>query len=150
MEPTQNLSFDLQRFVQAQQPVYAAALAELTAGVKRSHWMWFIFPQADGLGHSEMAQRYAIRSLDEAIGYLAHPLLGARLTECTRAVLQHSDRSAREIFGAPDDAKFRSSMTLFETADRAGGPFREALQLSFSGQRDGRTKQIIRDWQPRA
>jgi uncharacterized protein (DUF1810 family) len=149
MDPKHHVGFDLQRFVQAQQPIYATALAELAAGEKRSHWMWFIFPQADGLGHSEMARRYALRSLDEAIGYLAHPLLGARLVECTGAVLRHTDRSAHAIFGAPDDAKFRSCMTLFATADRSGGVYREALQSFFAGQRDDKTERIISDWQHR-
>lgn len=138
-------SFDLQRFVLAQQPVYATALAELKAGAKRSHWMWFIFPQAAGLGHSAMAQRYAIASLEEAIGYLAHPLLGARLAECTRAVLEVSGRSAQQIFGSPDDMKFRSSMTLFATAD-AGRLYEQALERYFGGARDPMTDDIIAQW----
>jgi uncharacterized protein (DUF1810 family) len=99
-------SFDLQRFVSAQQPVYATALAELKAGAKRTHWMWFIFPQVAGLGHSAMAQRFAIRSMDEAVAYLAHPLLGTRLAECTQAMLSAAG-SAHAILGSPDDVKFR-------------------------------------------
>jgi uncharacterized protein (DUF1810 family) len=139
-------SFDLQRFVHAQRPVYATALAELEAGRKRSHWMWFIFPQAEGLGHSEMAQRYAIGSLEEAVAYLAHPLLGLRLVECTQAVLGHSERSAHDIFGAPDDVKFRSSMTLFAETDRGGSPYREALERFFGGECDPNTDRILAGW----
>lgn len=101
MEPSTTDRFDLQRFVIAQQPVYATALAELKDGAKRSHWMWFIFPQAEGLGHSAMAQRYAIRSRDEAVAYLAHPLLGLRLLESTNALLSVTGRSAHQIFGSP-------------------------------------------------
>jgi uncharacterized protein (DUF1810 family) len=111
--------FNLQRFVQAQQPVYAAALAELKGGRKQSHWMWFVFPQVAGLGRSTMAKHYAIRSRNQAVAYLGSPLLGTRLAECTRAVLDVEGRSAHDIFGSPDDLKFRSSMTLFDTVDRA-------------------------------
>ncbi len=105
--------FRLQRFVAAQQPVYATVVAELRAGRKRTHWMWFVFPQLEGLGHSAMAQRYAISSLDEAVAYLAHPILGPRLRECAAIVAGIADRSIEDIFGHPDDLKFRSSMTLF-------------------------------------
>jgi uncharacterized protein (DUF1810 family) len=137
-------AFDLQRFVVAQQPVYANGLAELKVGAKRTHWMWFIFPQADGLGHSAMAQRYSIRSMEEAIAYLAHPLLGARLAECTRAMLAAA-RSAHSILGSPDDLKFRSSMTLFGKAD-AGPLYREALQRFFDGEEDPLTVAIAKEW----
>ena len=106
----------MQRFIGAQEPIYATVLAELTAGCKKTHWMWFIFPQIAGLGFSSMAQRYAIASLDEARAYLAHPVLGKRLEDCTRAVLHHGGRTAYEIFDSPDDMKFRSSMTLFHRA----------------------------------
>ena len=99
--------FDLQRFVDAQAPVYERVRAELKNGRKQSHWMWFIFPQIAGLGHSAMARRYAISSLDEAKVYLAHPVLGPRLRECTRLVVQTDGRSAYEILGSPDDMKFR-------------------------------------------
>ncbi|MEH2469271.1 uncharacterized protein (DUF1810 family) [Nitrobacteraceae bacterium AZCC 2161] len=136
--------FDLHRFVSAQQPVYAAALAELKASSKRTHWMWFVFPQAEGLGHSAMAQRYAIRSMDEAIAYLAHPLLGTRLAECTRAMLGATG-SAHSILGSPDDLKFRSSMTLFGAAD-SGSLYREALQRFFGGEEDPVTVDIIKEW----
>jgi uncharacterized protein (DUF1810 family) len=105
--------YDLQRFVDAQQSIYGNVVAELKQGRKRSHWMWFIFPQVLGLGASAMAQRYAIGSREEAEAYLAHHLLGPRLVECTHLVLDVEDRSIHAIFGAPDDMKFRSSMTLF-------------------------------------
>lgn len=107
--------FDLQRFIDAQAPVYAQVLAELRAGRKASHWMWFVFPQLAGLGRSAMAQRYAISGRDEALAYLAHPLLGARLRECTMLVTAVPGRSLLEILGTPDDLKFRSCMTLFES-----------------------------------
>lgn len=146
MEPQTTDRFDLQRFVIAQQPVYATALAELKDGAKRSHWMWFIFPQAEGLGHSAMAQRYAIRSMDEAVAYLAHPLLGLRLLESTNAVLSVTGRSAHQIFGSLDDAKFRSSLTLFDRAD-GRGPYREALDRYYDGEEDAASVRIIEGWQ---
>jgi uncharacterized protein (DUF1810 family) len=144
VSPPNTGRFDLQRFVSAQQPVYAAALAELKAGAKRTHWMWFIFPQAEGLGHSAMAQRYAIRSKDEATAYLAQPLLGTRLAECTRAMLR-AIGSANGILGSPDDLKFRSSMTLFGAVD-AGPLYREALQRFFDGGEDPLTAGILKKW----
>src|SRR6218665_791217 len=118
---------NLQRFVDAQVAAYDAALTELRDGHKRTHWMWFIFPQIAGLGHSAMAQRYAISGLEEAKAFLAHPLLGARLRECTEAVNTHTDRSAHAIFGSPDDIKFRSSMTLFPAAAPQEPLFRKAI-----------------------
>ena len=108
--------FRLKRFVDAQEPVYGTVLDELRAGRKRTHWMWFVFPQLAGLGHSGMARRYAISSIDEAAAYLAHPLLGPRLRECATLVAGVQGRSIAAIFGAPDDLKFRSSMTLFARA----------------------------------
>ncbi|MEI7770673.1 MAG: DUF1810 domain-containing protein, partial [Chloroflexales bacterium] len=105
--------FDLQRFVRAQETVYAQVLAELRGGKKRTHWMWFIFPQLDGLGYSATAKRYAIKSRAEARQYLNHLILGKRLIACTEAILAISGRSASDIFGSPDDVKLRSSMTLF-------------------------------------
>jgi uncharacterized protein (DUF1810 family) len=138
MKQETTAKYDLQRFVLAQQPVYATALSELKAGRKRTHWIWFVFPQVDGLGQSEMSQRYAIKSKPEAVAYLAHPLLGTRLTECTRAVLEIEDRTAHEIFGSPDNMKFRSSMTLFDVVD-AGGLYRKALDRFFGGERDPAT-----------
>src|SRR3954462_15782558 len=106
--------FDLQRFVNAQNPVYARVVEELSRGQKQSHWMWFIFPQIAGLGFSAMAQRYAIGSRAAAIAYLDHPVLGPRLIECTRLVLDVTGKSIHSILGSPDDIKFRSSMTLFD------------------------------------
>lgn len=131
-----NDQFQLQRFVQAQQSIYPQALAELKAGRKRSHWMWFVFPQLRGLGHSEMAQRYGISGADEARAYLAHPLLGPRLEACTQALLHHAGRSAREILGTPDDLKFRSCMTLFASVAGKPGLYRKALDTFFDGAPD--------------
>ena len=130
---------DLQRFVQAQEPVYAAVTAELSAGRKASHWMWFIFPQIEGLGFSPMAQRYAIRSMAEARAYLAHPVLGPRLGECTTLVNAVEGRTILAILGSPDDMKFRSSMTLFAEASTREAPFRHALERFFAGAPDPRT-----------
>jgi len=114
--PDSNDPYDLQRFVDAQHPVIDQVRAELSAGQKRTHWMWFIFPQIRGLGSSAMARRYAILSPAEAAAYLRHPVLGPRLRECTELVMRVEGRSAAEIFGYPDDLKFRSSMTLFAQA----------------------------------
>lgn len=130
---------DLARFVAAQDPIIDRALAELRAGRKRSHWMWFVFPQIAGLGHSDMARRYAIASLGEARAYLAHPVLGPRLEACTRAVLSLEDRSVCDIFGFPDDRKFHSSMTLFAHAAPANDLFRDALNKYFGGEWDKAT-----------
>ena len=124
--------WNLQRFIDAQAPVYETALAELRGGRKRTHWMWFIFPQVAGLGHSPMAQRYAISGLDEARAYLIHPLLGLRLEECTEAVKIHASRSPREIFGAPDDMKFRSCLTLFAHTVPGNALFRETLMQFYA------------------
>ncbi|MBV8206700.1 MAG: DUF1810 domain-containing protein [Acidobacteria bacterium] len=136
-------AFDLQRFVDAQAPVYARAVAELRAGRKRSHWMWFIFPQIRGLGYSATARRFAIRSLAEARAYLQHPLLGPRLEECTRLVLAVPGSSVGEIFGYPDDLKFRSCMTLFcvteKESAKQSGVFQQALEKYFAGEPDEAT-----------
>jgi len=130
--------FDLQRFVVAQAPVYAQVAAELAAGRKRSHWMWFVFPQLKGLGRSAMAQHYGIASPAEARAYWAHPLLGPRLAQCTGLVLAIDGPSVHEIFGSPDDLKFRSCMTLF--AQATGEPlFTRALEKYFGGEADPRT-----------
>jgi uncharacterized protein (DUF1810 family) len=131
--------FDLQRFVAAQAPVYDQVSAELSAGRKRSHWMWFIFPQIRGLGSSAMAQRYAIASLSEAAAYLDHPVLGPRLRACTGLVNAVDGRSVHDIFGSPDDMKFHSSMTLFLRASAADAPFRTALDKYFAGKLDQAT-----------
>ena len=134
--------FDLERFVEAQVPAYAQALAELRCGRKESHWMWFVFPQIAGLGSSPMARHYAIASAGEARAYLAHPLLGSRLREATEAVLTHRGRSAEAIFGPVDAVKFRSSMTLFEAAG-GGGRFGEAIDGFYEGRRDSRTLALL-------
>jgi uncharacterized protein (DUF1810 family) len=131
--------FDLQRFVDAQAPVIERARSELAGGRKASHWMWFVFPQIAGLGSSEMARRYAIANLDEAAAFLAHPVLGARLRELTGLVNAIEGASARDIFGAPDDLKFRSSMTLFARAAPDAGVFRKALDRYFAGAGDRAT-----------
>jgi uncharacterized protein (DUF1810 family) len=134
--------FDLQRFVDAQADAIDRVLAELAAGEKRSHWMWFIFPQVAGLGASAMSKRYAIGSLDEARAYLDHPLLGSRLRQCVELTMRHQDRSALQIFGRPDDMKFRSCLTLFDQA-APGGVFGEALLAFFDGARDAATLGIL-------
>jgi uncharacterized protein (DUF1810 family) len=131
--------FDLQRFVDAQAAVYERVRAELKNGRKQSHWMWFIFPQIAGLGHSAMAQRYAISSLDDAKAYLANPVLGPRLRECTSLVLQVVGKSALQILGSPDDMKFRSCMTLFARAAPEEALFRTALEKYFDGVEDSQT-----------
>ncbi len=136
--------FDLARFVGAQEPVFAAVLAELRAGRKRSHWMWFVFPQVRGLGASAMATAYGIGSLGEAAAYLDHAVLGERLRLCTRAVLDIEGRSLHAIFGAPDDAKFRSSMTLFARAADGREPmFQAALDRFCAGSPDERTLRLL-------
>ncbi len=126
-------SCDLQRFVDAQDPVYGQVCAELRQGRKTGHWMWFVFPQIRGLGHSPMADRYAIASLEEAAAYAGHPVLGPRLTECTRLVNLVEGRTIREIFGYPDDLKFRSCVTLFAHATPENQVFRDALRKYFDG-----------------
>src|SRR6185437_3368518 len=127
---------DLQRFVAAQEPVFAQVCRELAAGEKRSHWMWFVFPQIAGLGHSPTARRFAIASQDEARAYLAHPLLGPRLRQCVTLVNAVEGRSAHDIFGSPDDVKFRSSMTLFAAAASDREIFLAALQKYYGGAPD--------------
>jgi uncharacterized protein (DUF1810 family) len=135
--------FDLGRFEAAQKPLMERVLGELRAGEKRTHWMWFVFPQLAGLGHSPMAQRYAIASLDEARAYLAHGVLGPRLIECTDLVNAVEGRSIHAIFGSPDDMKFRSSMTLFARAAPDEAVFREALARYFGGVEDPRTIELL-------
>lgn len=135
--------FDLERFVDAQSPVYAEVVAELSRGRKVSHWMWFIFPQIAGLGNSAMAQRYGISSRDEARAYLDHPILGARLRECTGLVNRVRDRTAEEIFGFVDAMKFRSSMTLFAGVAADRQPFEDALAKFYGGVPDPETLRRI-------
>jgi len=136
--------FNLVRFVEAQDPVYASVCSELRQGRKVSHWMWFVFPQIEGLGRSGTARKFAISSLEEARAYLDHPVLGPRLRECTRLVCQISETTIQEIFGSPDDMKFRSCMTLFSRADGDDGIFQEALNKFFSGKPDELTLERIR------
>lgn len=131
--------YDLQRFVDAQDPVYDKVRAELRDGSKRSHWMWFIFPQIMGLGASPLARRFAISSLSEATAFLEHPILGPRLAECTRLVNLVEGRPIEQIFGSPDDLKFRSSMTLFAHATAENQVFVDALQKYFKGEFDPAT-----------
>jgi uncharacterized protein (DUF1810 family) len=134
---------DLARFVSAQQDVYEQALAELAAGSKRSHWMWFVFPQIAGLGRTATAQHYAIADLDEARAYLAHPVLGPRLAECARALLGVQGRTATQILGTPDDLKLRSSMTLFAHAAEDPAVFRAVLDRYYGGEDDPATLQRL-------
>ena len=139
--------FDLQRFVAAQDPVYSTVTAELRRGRKQMHWIWFIFPQVVGLGRSSMAQRYAIGSREEAAAYLAHGLLSGRLLECTELVLGNTEKNAHEIFGSPDDVKFRSSMTLFGAVS-ARAIFQTAIDRFYGGVPDDATLAIMANWPP--
>ena len=131
------------RFLEAQAPVYGAVVDELRRGRKGSHWMWFVFPQLAGLGRSETSRRFALASLGEAALYAGHPVLGSRLLECTRLVAGHTGSSAREIFGQPDDIKFRSSMTLFEACGANPAPFAAALEAFYAGERDRLTLELL-------
>jgi uncharacterized protein (DUF1810 family) len=131
--------YDLRRFVEAQDRVYGDVTAELRSGRKRTHWMWFIFPQIAGLGHSAMARRYAISSLPEAVAYLKHGILGPRLRECTRLVTLVEGRSAHDILGSPDDMKFHSCLTLFSNAAPEDQVFHHALEKYFGGEEDPAT-----------
>ena len=135
--------FNLARFVDAQEGVYSTALAELKSGHKRSHWMWFIFPQVDGLGSSSMSKRFAIRSLDEAREYLNHPVLGPRLRECCHALLAAPSTSPTAIMGHPDDLKLRSSMTLFALVADGHPEFESVLMKLFGGNKDAETLKIL-------
>lgn len=134
--------FDLERFVRAQDPVFGDVQGELARGRKQTHWMWFVFPQIAGLGFSAMSQRYAIESRAEARAYLAHPVLGPRLVECTTLVLAVEGRTINAILGGPDDAKFRSSMTLFGAVSDEP-VFDQALARYFAGERDGATLEML-------
>ena len=136
-------SFDLNRFTRAQQSVYDGVLEELRSGRKRTHWMWYIFPQIDGLGYSATSKHYAIKSVEEARQYLNHPVLGPRLLECSETVLAIEGRSASEIFGYPDDLKLKSSMTLFARVADPGSVFARILDRYFHGERDVRTLQLL-------
>jgi uncharacterized protein (DUF1810 family) len=136
-------SHDLQRFVDAQSGVYDRALAELRAGRKESHWMWFVFPQIAGLGRSATSERFAIRTLAEAAAYLQHPVLGPRLMECAEAMLSVPRRSAHEILGSPDDLKLQSSATLFSRIAPDGSVFHRLLDRFFDGVPDERTLELL-------
>jgi uncharacterized protein (DUF1810 family) len=135
----------LQRFVDAQAPVMAQVDAELSAGAKKTHWMWFVFPQLKALGRSETAQRYGIASKQEAAAYWAHPVLGPRLKRCVQRVLAVPDKRAHDIFGSPDDMKFRSCLTLFETVAPGEPVWSLALGRWYGGVRDARTLELLND-----
>ena len=134
---------ELRRFVRAQESDYDQALAEIKSGKKRTHWMWYVFPQIDGLAFSATSKRYAIKSLAEAKAYLDHPILGPRLLECAEAVVGVEDRSVAEIFGSPDDLKLRSCATLFACVLPTGSVFDRLLAKYYRGERDGRTLQLL-------
>ncbi|QHE88162.1 DUF1810 domain-containing protein [Hydrogenophaga sp. BPS33] len=136
-------SASLERFVQAQQRDYAQALAELQAGRKRTHWIWYVLPQLRGLGHSAMAQRYGIDGRAEAEAYVAHPVLGPRLVACVRALLSHPELSAQEMLGEVDAMKLRSCLTLFAEVAPGEGCFAEALDTFYGGQRDASTLALL-------
>ena len=135
--------FDLNRFLAAQEGVYSTALAEIVQGRKLSHWIWYIFPQIDGLGFSAMSKRYAIKSDDEARAYLEHPILGLRLRECAEAVRRIEDRTASQIFGSPDDMKLRSCLTLFAAVSPHGSLFHELLEKYYQGEPDEATLRLL-------
>ena len=148
MEPEAADPHDLARFVEAQAGVYPRALAEIRAGNKRSHWMWFVFPQLAGLGSSPTARRFAIQSLAEARAYLRHPVLGPRLVECVAALLEVHQKTAHEIFGSPDDWKLRSCVTLFARASPPDSPFERVLDAYFDGRPDERTLELLEVTRP--
>jgi uncharacterized protein (DUF1810 family) len=135
--------YNLQRFVDAQNPVFEQVRAELRSGRKQTHWIWFVFPQLKGLGSSWMAEEYGISSREEAQAYLAHPILGSRLRECTQLVNLVNGRSIEQIFGYPDYLKFRSSMTLFASAASNNAVFQRALYKYFEGRPDSRTLDLL-------
>jgi uncharacterized protein (DUF1810 family) len=134
---------DLQRFIDAQEDTYATALQEIRSGRKRSHWMWFVFPQITGLGFSAMSQRYAIQSIAEARAYLEHAVLGPRLREIAQAALDLPGRTALEIFGSPDNMKLQSSATLFAQVSEPGSVFHQLLDTYFDGEPDARTLEML-------
>jgi uncharacterized protein (DUF1810 family) len=139
-----NDPYDLDRFLRAQEDDYEQALSEIASGRKRTHWMWYIFPQINGLGFSSTSKRYAIKSIEEAKAYLDHPVLGPRLLECAEAVLRVEGRSATEIFGSPDDMKLRSCATLFACVSPRGSVFDRLLAKFYQGRRDEKTLQLLR------
>ena len=135
--------YDLNRFVRAQQDDYERALSEIRSGQKRTHWMWYVFPQIDGLAFSPTSKHYAIKSVEEARTYLDHPILGPRLMNCAEAVVAVEGRDARAIFGSPDDLKLKSSATLFAHVSPRGSVFDRLLEKCFRGERDGRTLELL-------
>ncbi|MBD1867842.1 DUF1810 domain-containing protein [Cyanobacteria bacterium FACHB-471] len=135
--------YDLNRFLQAQQANYEQALSEIKSGRKRSHWMWYVFPQFDGLGSSSTSKRYSIKSVAEAKAYLSHPILGSRLIECAEAVLSVEGRTAYEIFGSPDDMKLKSCATLFAYVSPEKSVFDQLLDRFFQGKRDEKTLRLL-------
>jgi uncharacterized protein (DUF1810 family) len=137
--------YDLQRFVRAQEHDYEEALSEIRSGRKRSHWMWYIFPQFDGLGVSPTSKQYAVKSLAEARAFLAHPLLGPRLRECAAAAVRIEGLSAADIFGFPDDMKLRSCATLFASVSPAGSVFHRIIDKYFHGEPDADTVRLMRE-----
>ncbi|HLN27341.1 MAG TPA: DUF1810 domain-containing protein [Gemmataceae bacterium] len=139
-----NDPYDLSRFVKAQESNYEQAIAEIRSGRKYSHWMWYVFPQFEGLGFSSTSRRYAIKSLAEAKAYLNHPVLGPRLLECVEVALGIEGRSAHDIFGSPDDMKLRSCATLFAHVSPAGSVFHRLLDKYFKGKVDDKTLQLLR------
>jgi uncharacterized protein (DUF1810 family) len=140
--------FNLDRFLQAQESDYAIALSEIKAGRKRSHWMWYIFPQIDGLAFSSTSRHYSIKSLEEARAYLAHPVLGPRLQECAAAVVALENRSMQEVFGYPDVLKLRSCATLFAAASPPGSIFDRLLWMHYQGQSDEKTRLLLERLKP--
>ncbi|TXI18093.1 MAG: DUF1810 domain-containing protein [Nitrosomonas sp.] len=137
--------YDLERFIQAQAKDFAIALAEINNGEKKSHWMWYIFPQLAGLGHSAMSQRYAIQSAAEAKAYLNHSVLGPRLIQCVKVLLEIDGRSAHEIFGSPDDMKLRSCATLFASITPKGSVFECLLEKYFHGKQDRKALDLLKN-----
>ena len=135
--------YDLNRFLRAQEIDYEQVVSEIRSGRKRSHWMWYVFPQVDGLGFSSLSKLYSIKSLGEARAYLAHPVLGPRLLECAEAVVSIEGRSAAEVFGSPDDLKLRSCATLFACVSPSGSVFDRLLGKYYRGLRDGKTLQLL-------
>jgi uncharacterized protein (DUF1810 family) len=140
-----NDPFELSRFLEAQKPDYDQALSEIKAGRKRTHWMWYIFPQIDGLAFSSTSKLYAIKSIDEARAYLNHPVLGSRLLECAQAVVDIEARSIAEIFGSPDDLKLKSCITLFASVLPSGSVFDRILEKYYRGKRDDKTLQLLEE-----
>jgi uncharacterized protein (DUF1810 family) len=141
---TKNDPFNLSRFLEVQAADYEQALSEIKAGRKRSHWMWYIFPQIDGLAFSSMSRQYSIKSIEEAQAYVNHPILGTRLLDCAKAVVDIEGRSIEEILGSPDDLKLRSCATLFAFVSASGSVFDQILEKYYGGVRDDRTLQLLK------